>query len=57
MNRNTMDNREQLAREQVESWDFKDLEYFAICKMDDYYKQFSDVEFNEEWKNFYQLED
>ena len=57
MTRNTMENREQLSREQVDSWDLNDLRYYAISKMEDYYKDFSDKDFNEEWKDFYVLED
>ena len=57
MTRNTMDNRMKLAREQVDSWDLKDLIYYATSKMEDYYKDFSDEDFNEEWKDFYVLED
>ena len=57
MTRNTMDNRMKLAREQVDSWDLKDLIYYATSNMEDYYIDFSDEDFNEEWKDFYVLED
>ena len=50
---NTMDNRGKLAREQVDSWDFKDLMYYATCKHEEYLKLLTDEEFAEELKDFY----
>ena len=32
----------QMAQEQVDSWDHKDLRYYAISKMEDYYHTISD---------------
>ena len=49
-----MDNRMKLAREQVDSWDLKDLIYYSTSKMEDFYKDFSDEDFNKEWSDFYE---
>ena len=57
MTRNTMDNRMKLAREQVDSWDLKDLIYYATTKHGEYLNLLTDEEFDKEWKDFYVLED
>ena len=57
MTRNTMDNRMKLAREQVDSWDLKDLIYYATTKHEEYLNLLTDEEFDKEWKDFYVLED
>ena len=49
---NTMEHRERLAREQVDSWDMNDLIYFATNKYEDYLSQLTDEEFALEWKTF-----
>jgi hypothetical protein len=43
----------QMAQEQVDSWDHKDLRYYAISKMEDYYHTISDEEFDEEFKEWF----
>jgi len=46
----------QLAREQVDSWDFNDLRYYAISKMEDYYRATPDKEFDEEFMEWFNSE-
>ena len=37
----------------VDSWDLKDMQYFATSKMEDYLVTLSDEEFDEKWRDFY----
>ena len=42
-----------MAQEQVDSWDHKDLRYYAISKMEDHYNTISDKEFDEEFMEWW----
>ena len=53
---NNSDNRGKLARDMVDGWDAKDLVYYANSKMEDFFTEFSDEEFDKEWRSFYGLD-
>lgn len=50
---NTAENRETLAREIVESWDFKDLVQYAVDHIEENFGNCDAAEFDEYWRNFY----
>ena len=50
---NNSANRPKLAQDMVDSWDLKDMQYFATSKMEDYLVTLSDEEFDEKWRDFY----
>ena len=52
----TRPNKEQLAIDVVDSWDLKDLMYFATWKLVDDYEGLTNEQFIEEWVNFHGTE-
>tara|TARA_Y100000593_G_scaffold42861_1_gene82002 strand:- start:3454 stop:3663 length:210 start_codon:yes stop_codon:yes gene_type:complete len=46
---NLASNREKLAREIVDSWDMDDLHSYAIDRLEESLKGYTDEEFHDEW--------
>ena len=46
-----------MAREKVDTWDVKDLRYYAASKMEDYYRTISDEEFDKEFTEWFTYTD
>ena len=51
--KNTPENRAQLAREIVDSWDLDDLREYGIDRLMEYLNQQTDEQFDISWKDYY----
>ena len=50
---NSMENREKLARDSVDAWDFDDLVQYAVDHVEENLANCDAEEFDGEWKRFY----
>ena len=53
MTKNTTENREKLARDMVDSWDFNTLVGFAVDSIEENLANCENDDFDGEWKQFY----